>query len=177
MSLRSIGAKTLLAAAVWCAAPLALAQDATLKQVQQAAESGKFIDAQAMLDKVLRAHPNSGKVHFIAAELLARQGQFAMAGVELANAERLAPGLPFARPEALQTLRALVAGTPPLPVTFALAPVAAPDLSYERQVPLAAPAGGAIPSGMLPLLLPVGGLAFAVFAFLRHRAGRRVAAQ
>ena len=76
MSLRSMSAVAVLAASAWCAAPAAWAQDATVKQVYQAAEAGKFIEAQAMMDKVLRDHPNSGKAHFIEAELLAKQGKF-----------------------------------------------------------------------------------------------------
>jgi hypothetical protein len=187
MSLRSIGAITLLAAAAWCATPMAWAQDVTIKQVYQAAESGKFIEAQAMMDKVLREHPNSGKAHFIEAELLARQGKFAQAGTELANAERLAPGLPFAKPEAVQKLRTLVAGAKTPPATSASSttsstpaarhaePAAAsPNLSYERQVPVSEPAGGGIPWGMVML---VGGLAVAAFLFFRNKATRQMAAQ
>jgi hypothetical protein len=184
MSLRSIGAITLLAATAWCVTPMAFAQDVTIKQVYQAAESGKFIEAQAMMDKVLREHPNSGKAHFIEAELLARQGKFAQAGTELANAERLAPGLPFAKPEAVQKLRTLVAGaaaapaTPAAPSTSAARqarPAAAsPNLSYERQAPVSQPAGGGIPWGMVLL---VGALAVAGFLFFRNRASRQVAAQ
>ncbi|MDB5920129.1 MAG: repeat-containing protein [Massilia sp.] len=186
MSLRSIGAITLLATAAWCAAPLAMAQDVTIKQVYQAAESGKFIEAQAMMDKVLREHPNSGKAHFIEAELLAKQGKLAQAGTELANAERLAPGLPFAKPEAVQKLRTLVAGaaaaatpaTPATPATSAAREArpaaAAPNLSYERQVPVSEPAGSGIPWGMVML---VGGLAVAAFLFFRSRARGQVAQQ
>jgi hypothetical protein len=181
MSLRSIGAITLLAATAWCATPMAFAQDVTIKQVYQAAESGKFIEAQAMMDKVLREHPNSGKAHFIEAELLARQGKFAAAGTELANAERLAPGLPFAKPEAVQKLRTLVAGatatpaTPATPAARQARPAAAsPNLSYERQVPVSEPAGGGIPWGMVLL---VGGLAVAAFLFFRNKASRQVASQ
>jgi Tfp pilus assembly protein PilF len=99
-----MGAVVVLAASAWCAAPLAWAQDATVQQVYQAAEAGKLIEAQAMMDKVLQAHPNSGKAHFVKAELLARQGKNAEAAKELATAERLAPGLPFAKPQAVQKL-------------------------------------------------------------------------
>ena len=68
-----------------------------MNQVHEAAAAGKFIEAQAMMDKVLAAHPNSAKAHFIDAELLAKQGKFERARTELATAERLAPGLPFAK--------------------------------------------------------------------------------
>src|SRR5664279_971857 len=83
-------------------------EDATMHQVYLAAESGNFNEAQSMMDKVLRDHPNSAKAHFVEAELLAKQGLFSNAGVELNNAERLQPGLPFAKPEALQKLKSRI---------------------------------------------------------------------
>ena len=176
MSIRSMGAIAVLAAAALCAAPVAWAQDVTIKQVYQAAEAGKFIEAQAMMDKVLREHPNSAKAHYIEAELLAKQGKFAKAGTELATAERLAPGLPFAKPEAVEKLRTLVAGAKPAPAAREARPAAAaPDLSYERQVPVSTPApdSGGIPWSMLLL---VGALAAAAFFYFRNKASRQMAA-
>ena len=166
----------MLAASAWCAAPVAWAQDITIEQVHQAAEAGKFIEAQAMMDKVLRTHPNSAKAHFIEAELLAKQGKFARAGTELASAERLAPGLPFAKPEAVQKLRTLVAGAAAAaPVREARPAALAPDLSYERQVPLSvAPERGGIPWSMLLL---VGALVAAVFFYFRSKSSRAIGAQ
>jgi Flp pilus assembly protein TadD len=52
-----------------------------------------------MMQQVLVAHPNSAKAHFVQAELSARQGNLARAQEELTTAEKLAPGLPFAKPE------------------------------------------------------------------------------
>lgn len=174
MSLRSISLIAVLAASAWCAAPAAWAQDATVKQVYQAAEAGKFIEAQAMMDKVLRDHPNSGKAHYIEAELLAKQGKFMQAGAELATAERLAPGLPFAKPEAVQKLRALTLRAPA--AAPARAAAAAPDLSYERQVPVSVPPG---PAGGFPwsMLVLIGGLAVAAFFYFRSKAARQMATQ
>lgn len=177
MSIRSIGAIAVLAASAWCAAPVAWAQDVTIKQVYQAAEAGKFIEAQAMMDKVLREHPNSAKAHYIEAELLAKQGKFARAGTELATAERLAPGLPFAKPEAVQKLRTLVAGAVQAPAAREARPAAvAPDLSYERQVPVSTPAPerGGIPWTML---LFGGGLAAVAFFYFRNKSASQMAAQ
>lgn len=81
----------------------------TLHEVYQAADSGKMSEAQDMMQKVLRDHPNSAKAHFVEAELLAKQGRFASAETELANAERLEPGLAFAKPAAVQELKSLLA--------------------------------------------------------------------
>jgi hypothetical protein len=89
-------------------APAFAKEEATMHQVYLATESGKFNEAQSMMDKVLRDHPNSAKAHFVEAELLAKQGLFSNAGVELNIAERLQPGLPFTKPEALQSLKSRI---------------------------------------------------------------------
>lgn len=80
----------------------------TLDQVYQAAHSGHMDDAQRMMDQVLKEHPNSAKAHFVEAELLAKQGQMGRADEELKNAERLKPDLSFAKPQAVQELKALI---------------------------------------------------------------------
>jgi len=92
-------------------APVFAADDASMHQVYLAAEAGKFNEAQAMMDKVLRDHPNSAKAHYVEAELMAKQGQLTGAENELNTAERLQPGLPFAKPQALQKLKAKIASS------------------------------------------------------------------
>jgi hypothetical protein len=87
------------------------ADDPTMHQIYAAAEAGQFAEAQSMMDKVLQDHPNSGKAHFVEAELLAKQGRMSNAAAELNKAEALAPGLPFAKSESVQHLKQLVAGT------------------------------------------------------------------
>jgi hypothetical protein len=88
---------------------LAIAQsEATLDQVDQAAQAGRVEQALQMMQPVLKAHPDSGKAHFVEAELLARLGRAAEARAELATAERLAPGLPFAKADAVQHLQRAV---------------------------------------------------------------------
>lgn len=83
----------------------AYAEDPTLHQVFEAAQSGRLDEAQRMMDKVLQDHPNSGKAHFVEAEILAKAGRTGSAANELATAERLSPGLPFAKPEAVSELK------------------------------------------------------------------------
>ena len=119
--------RTMIAAAMLAAFALvqpALAQEPTLHEVYQAAESGNLAQAQRMMSEVLRAHPNSAKAHYVEAELLAKQGQLAGAAAELGTAERLDPGLPFARPEAVRELKARIAspGSYGQPLSAALAP-------------------------------------------------------
>ncbi len=77
----------------------------TMNQIYQAAQSGKLDQAQTMVQQVLILHPNSAKAHYVQAELFARQG-LRQKGLEaLATADKLAPGLPFAKPEAVNALR------------------------------------------------------------------------
>lgn len=83
----------------------------TLDQVYKAAQSGRLDDAQRMMDSVLKEHPDSAKAHFVEAELLAKQNQLGRAEAELNNAERLKPGLSFAKPEAVQDLKNRIAAT------------------------------------------------------------------
>lgn len=84
---------------------LALAADPSLHEVYQAADAGQLGRAQEMMTQVLRDHPDSAKAHFVEAELLVKEGRTDQARKELATAERLAPGLPFAKPESVSSLR------------------------------------------------------------------------
>lgn len=129
----------------------AFADEPTLHQIYQAAEAGKLNEAQTMMHEVLKAHPNSGKAHYVEAELLAKQGQLQKAEAELATAERLTPGLPFAKPQAVQHLRGLLgtsSGTRAMEVPQVQAVQAASE--------------SAIPWGML--LTGVGLIAFIILA-------------
>lgn len=91
----------------------AMAQaEPTMKEIYQAAQSGKLDQAQVMVQQVLVIHPNSAKAHYVQAELFARQGQASKGRDALAAAEKIAPGLPFAKPEAVQALRTQLAAKP-----------------------------------------------------------------
>jgi hypothetical protein len=83
----------------------------TLDQVYKAAQSGQLDEAQKMMGTVLSAHPNSAKAHFIEAELLVKQGQLSRAESELATAERLKPGLPFANAQSVQDLKSRISSS------------------------------------------------------------------
>jgi hypothetical protein len=116
-------------AAVTLAGGFAVAAEPTLHEVYQAAESGRLKEAEAMMSQVLREHPNSAKAHFVEAELLARDGRPDSAKAELATAERLEPGLPFAKAQSVEALRSRLNATPATPrrvVEPALASPAAP---------------------------------------------------
>ena len=100
-------AGVLMLAGLFAAAP-AFAAEPTVHEIYQAADAGRMDEAQRMMREVLQAHPQSGKAHYIDAELLAKQGKVHEAAGELATAEKLAPGLPFAKPEAVTKLKAII---------------------------------------------------------------------
>ena len=86
----------------------ASAAEPSLHAVYQTANAGRLDEARAMMRDVLAAHPNSGKAPYVEAELLARQGQLKQAASELATAEKLAPGLPFASTDSVSKLKSAV---------------------------------------------------------------------
>lgn len=133
----------------------------SLSQINAAAQSGQLDQAQLMIQQVLIAHPNSGKAHFVQAELFAKQGKSSHAAEALATAEKLAPGLTFAKPEAVQSLRTQIAATPKPTATR---PSAARAV---EQVPATA---SATSSWGLPLLLTAGVMVFGFFFFRRKAA-------
>lgn len=96
---------SLLFVAALAGSAAAVAAEPTLHEVYQAANAGKLDDAQKMMREVLQAHPQSGKAHYVEAELLAKQGHRQQAAAELATAEKLAPGLPFANAQSVAGLR------------------------------------------------------------------------
>ena len=85
----------------------------TVHQIYQTAESGKLDDAHRMVEQVLQAHPESAKAHFVDAEILAKQGALSNAKAELETAEKLAPGLPFAKPQSVMELKQRIAASHP----------------------------------------------------------------
>jgi uncharacterized protein len=95
-----IGALLILA----CALPV-LAADPSSDQIYQTLRSGNVAAAQQMIAQVLRDHPQSGKAHYVAAEVDARAGNYGLARQELQTAESLEPGLPFANPRSVRELQ------------------------------------------------------------------------
>ena len=91
--------------AAFLSSGLAMAQqEPTMNQIYAAAQAGNIDQAQVMVQQVLVAHPKSAKAHFVQSELFARQGNVPKAREALSEAQRLAPGLPFAKPEAVTSL-------------------------------------------------------------------------
>ena len=145
---------------------LAMAQTApnepTLKQIYDTAQAGQLDKAQTMVQQVLVLHPNSARAHFVQAELFARQGQLPKAREALAAADKLAPGLPFAKSEAIQSLRAQLDAKGSAPVVKNQ-----PGSSFGAVTPVKPPAAPAnLPWGMILL---GGGAAIALVVFLIRR--------
>jgi uncharacterized protein len=92
--------------AVGIATPAVADTDPTMDQIYTAAAGGHLDQAQQMITQVLADHPTSAKAHFVQAELYAKEGKTSLARSELATAEQLKPGLPFANPRAVQELKA-----------------------------------------------------------------------
>jgi uncharacterized protein len=102
---RSINTIAVICLTLCFTAPSFAEGDPSMHEVYVAAQEGKFTEAQAMMDQVLKDHPNSAKAHFVEAELLAKQNKLGAAATELDIAEKLEPGLAFVKPETLQNLK------------------------------------------------------------------------
>jgi hypothetical protein len=133
--------------------------DPSMHQVYEAASSGHLDQAQSMMAQVLKDHPDSAKAHYVEAELDAKQGKAAAAREEFQNAERLAPGLPFARPDAVASLRA------------ELFPQQRAALQYSYSPAPAYGAAPATPASHFPwgLIISLGLIGAIVWALLRRR--------
>lgn len=133
-----------------------------MQQVYDTAKAGKLDEAQSMMQKVLQEHPNSAKAHFVEAELLAKQGRYASAQAELNNADRLAPGLPFAKPDAVENLRKLINSAQ-------RNPVASKQTYAPHAAAPASPTSSGTPWGLL--FVGLGLIGFIIFAvkFMANR--------
>lgn len=139
---------------------LAMAEpEPTMSQVYSTAQAGQLEQAQIMIQQVLISHPNSAKAYFVQAELYARQGNLARARQALASAEKLAPGLPFAKIEAVQALRSQLAARS--------AGATGPGGSAVHYAAPVSPAPSST-SWALPLLLAGGVIAAGYFMFRRR---------
>ncbi len=143
-------------AALLFASGAVLAQETpSIDQVYKAAQSGNLNEAQRMMDVVLTQHPDSAKAHFIEAELSAKQGRMDKAASELGKAEELKPGLPFAKPEAVQELKSRISER------------------HTNAMSVAQPASSGFPWGML---FVAGGAIAILFLIMRAISARNAVA-
>jgi uncharacterized protein len=88
----------------------ARAQGVSPQQIQGQIAGGQAQAALAELQPVLQAHPDSAVAWYLSAEAQDASGNETAAASALANAEHYAPGLPFARPDAVAALQSRIAG-------------------------------------------------------------------
>jgi hypothetical protein len=106
---RLLAAATLAATVIFGLAMISPAfadSEPTVDQIYTAANGGHLDQAQQMMTRVLADHQSSARAHYVQAELYAKEGKTSLARSELAAAEQLKPGLPFANPRAVQELKA-----------------------------------------------------------------------
>jgi len=142
------------------AAPVFADADPSMHEVYEAAESGHLDQAQRMISQVLKDHPTSGKAHYVAAEIYAREGNYSLARDELGQAQHLEPGLPFAKPGSVQELQAELS---------AHSPGAATQVQHRPNpgVSYAPASSGSFPWGLV--LVGLGIIALIVFVTRRLR--------
>ena len=143
------------------------ASEPTIAEIYTAAEAGKLTSADAMIAQVLAAHPDSAKAHFVHAELLAKEGKLAAAKSAYLKASELAPGLPFAKPQAVAGLLARIDPSAPARPVDGAATKAAPAAATTE------PSGMGMPAkvGIVLLLIAAGMFIFRKLAVGRAAAG------
>jgi len=139
--------------------PATAQAEPTINQIYEAAQAGKLDQAQTMVQQVLVLHPKSAKAHYVQAELFARQGLPSKGREALAEADKLSPGLPFAKPDAVQALRTQL--------TARSAVTAPAKQSFGMDTPATATAS--VSPGLL-LLLGAGVIALVVWLIRRKPA-------
>jgi clan AA aspartic protease (TIGR02281 family) len=77
----------------------------TMHQIYEAATTGHLDQAQEMITRVLADHPRSAKAHWVQAEVYAKANKTNMARSEVAEAERLNPGLTEISAKAVRQLK------------------------------------------------------------------------
>ena len=109
------------------AAVASAAQIPSLDEVYRTASAGDLPRADAMMQEVLSAYPNSARAHYAYAQILAAEGRTATARSQLNQAEQIAPGLPFVSPQALAGLKRRLQPAP--------TPAPAPRPSHSGGIP------------------------------------------
>jgi hypothetical protein len=162
LSIRQRAAKWLAVVALLSFGAVMAQSEPNIKQIYEAAQSGKIDQAQVMVQQVLIAHPNSAKAHYVQAELFARQGQPGRGREALLMADKLAPGLPFAKPEAVLALRTQLASKPAAPAVREASRL--PVASRDAAAP--ASSSSSFPTG---LGLALGGAAIAFVIYMLRK--------
>lgn len=80
----------------------------TLADVEAEVQKGNYVQAQSMMHEVVTAKPGSAKAHYVYAEVLAHNDDFAQASQEAALAKQIDPALKFTQPEKFNAFEQLL---------------------------------------------------------------------
>ena len=151
----------------------------TVAEVQSEVQKGHYAQAQSMMREVVQSKPGSARAHYIYAEILAHNGEFAQATQEVALSRQLDPALSFTTPERFQSFEQLLEREQRhAPSTASsldgLAPGAALDRPAPRAIaPRELPAGG---GGLPGWIVPAGLALLGVFLWSLWRRSRSYSA-
>ncbi len=94
-----------LAFAVLSAAALTLP---TTQEVEAAVQQAHYAQAESMMSEVVAAKPDSAKAHYVYAEMLAHNRNFAKATQEVARARQIDPAIKFTTPDKFSAFEQLL---------------------------------------------------------------------
>lgn len=80
----------------------------TTQEVETAVQQGHYAQAETMMSEVVAAKPDSAKAHYVYAEMLAHNGNFAKASQETARARQLDPAIRFTSPDKFSAFEQLL---------------------------------------------------------------------
>ena len=80
----------------------------SVQQVQTEVQKGNYAQAETMMSEVVDAKPASAKAHYLYAEILAHNGNFAKATEQAEKAKQLDPDIKFTQPEKFQAFQKLL---------------------------------------------------------------------
>ncbi len=81
----------------------------TVADVEAEVQKGNYAQAQSMMQEVVSAKPGSARAHYLYAEILAHNDDFAQASREAALAKQIDPALKFTQPEKFNAFEQLLA--------------------------------------------------------------------
>ena len=103
--MKSLWCSLLLSSSWAIAAPALQNTTPSVHAVYEAERAGHLAEAQQLIEQVLAEHPDSGKAHYVAAEVYAQSGNLARARREFETTRQLEPAVEFASTSAAAILQ------------------------------------------------------------------------
>ena len=148
----------------------------TTQDVEAQVRQGNYSQAEAMMNEVVTARPGSARAHYVYAEILAHNRNFAKAADEAQKARQIDPALSFTDPAKFRSFEQLLAREQSASTRGSTAPtgVGPTGLNADRAAP-ARPAPASEASGIPGWMWGLGAAALAWVAWRamarRHAAG------